>query len=203
SYTSKNVFGTNLCAADYYRFSTAGPYVLVIVSTMVNTLLTVRDETPVSSICLTRDAVNPEFYSYILVLRIICISISALIYVVILTKIKKRLLHMERRRHSPGYSAIGFLKRSTVTFGLTTANAVVFLLIPDVIKVTGFLELAQKRSILLYSLSMTNVILNAFILFFRHREIRNNIKRLFQVLQNRKRWMGNRVWVVTFSRING
>ncbi|KAK6752057.1 hypothetical protein RB195_003466 [Necator americanus] len=74
---------------------------------------------------------------------------------------------------------IGSLRRSTITVGLSTVNAVIFLLIPDIIKYLAIYNDSLTHIIILYSLSMTNVDLNALIFGFRHREIATSMRRFF------------------------
>ncbi|KAK6752056.1 hypothetical protein RB195_003466 [Necator americanus] len=152
----------------------AGPYVFVAIATIIEILISRQDGTKVSSFCLTVTAVSPGFHDYTLLLRIVCVSISALIYLVLISRLNK---HIEKAQING--VQIGSLRRSTITVGLSTVNAVIFLLIPDIIKYLAIYNDSLTHIIILYSLSMTNVDLNALIFGFRHREIATSMRRFF------------------------
>lgn len=169
------------CERKYNLLLGVGPYLCVAIATLTNMFVTLYDNTPVVPFCLTRYAVNPGFYSYILLLRISCIITSAFIYIAIIAKLVQFASKGKAHFTTLGqYTHNSSLRRSTITVGLTTCNAFFFLLVPDVIDITGIFNLALNYSTVLYSLSMTNVILNAGILFFRHREIRDKFTYLFR-----------------------
>ncbi|EYC04284.1 hypothetical protein Y032_0088g2118 [Ancylostoma ceylanicum] len=157
----------------------SGPYLFVGICTVVNAIITSQDETLVLSFCLTVNAVSRGFYDYILLLRISCISFSAIAYVLIIARLNKQFARMAKiqvgRRESHQFDSI---RRSTVTVGLSTANAVVFLLIPDIIKYIGIYDYSKTYVTILFSLSMTNVILNALIFSYRHMEILTSLKQI-------------------------
>ncbi|EYC38853.1 hypothetical protein Y032_0690g1562 [Ancylostoma ceylanicum] len=179
----------------YLKFGTqytvtilAGPYLYVAICTVINAVITLQDDTPVSSFCLTVTAVSPTFYYYMLLLRISCVFISALIYVVIIAHLYKHFARIEKMQASSRESSqFRSIRRSTITIGLSTVNAVLFLLLPDVIKYIGVFDYSRSNVTTLYSLSMTNVVLNAFIFAYRHKEIMENFKHLMCTLLRRRK----------------
>lgn len=152
-----------------------GPYFCVAIAAVANVILTFNDETPVTPFCVTRYAVNPEFYSFILSQRITCIAISTLLYIAIATK-----LYKFASKEKAGRAQRSMMRRSTITAGFTTMNAFVFLLIQDLFNATGCYDLFRTYSTAFASLSMTNVILNACILIVRHQDIRRNFAHLLR-----------------------
>ncbi|RCN35193.1 hypothetical protein ANCCAN_18948 [Ancylostoma caninum] len=141
----------------------------------------------VSSLCRTANAVTPGFFDYISLLRISCILISAVIYMFVVAKLRKQSAKMGTTQ-APGFasSQLRGIRRCTVTVGLSVANAVMFLLIPDIIKYFELFDKSLGFIIILYSLSMTNVDLNVLIFVSRHKEIRRIIQqRLFVLLQRK------------------
>ncbi|KAL6737630.1 hypothetical protein Aduo_011257 [Ancylostoma duodenale] len=170
---------------QYTAIILAGPYLFVAICTVINAIITLYDDTPVSSFCLTVTAVAPVFYSYMLLLRIGCVTISALIYVGIVAQLKKHVARIEKMQvASHETSQYRSIRRSTITIGLSMINAVLFLLLPDVIKYIGIFDYSRSYVTTLYSLSMTNVVLNAFIFAYRHREIMGIFKFMCVLLQH-------------------
>ncbi|CAJ0603988.1 unnamed protein product [Cylicocyclus nassatus] len=164
-----------------------GPYLLVAAGTITNFCTTYRDETLVSSFCLTLNALTPQFYGYMLLLRIGCIASSALIYVVIVTRVNKQFTQMEKSQVRIVGQSHQFhnIRRTTSTVGLSTALAVIFLLIPDLIKYFDIFGLQTNYITLLYSLSMANVDFNILIVAFRHKEIIASLKRIIYLILRR------------------
>ncbi|EYC32730.1 hypothetical protein Y032_0002g1067 [Ancylostoma ceylanicum] len=161
----------------YTIITATGPYFFVVFCTMVNAIITLQDDTPVTPFCLTDRAVSKGFYYFILFLRIGCVFISALIYVVITAQLNKQFARMEKLqvagRESSQFRSI---RRSTITVALSTVNAVILLLVPDVIKYTGIFDHYRSYVVVLNSLSMTNVVLAALIFAYRHKEIRSSLR---------------------------
>ncbi|RCN47560.1 hypothetical protein ANCCAN_06331 [Ancylostoma caninum] len=144
---------------------------------MINAIITLQDDKPTTSFCLTDRAVRKEFYYFMLLERIGCVFISALIYVIVIAQLNKRFARMEKMqvasRESNQFRSV---RRSTVTVALSTLNAVVLLLIPDVVKYIGIFDYSRSYVSVLNSLSMTNVVLDALIVAYRHKEIRGSLK---------------------------
>ncbi|KAL6737631.1 hypothetical protein Aduo_011258 [Ancylostoma duodenale] len=173
---------------QYTVMTLTGPYLFVAVCTIINVIITMQDDTPVSSFCFTGDAVSPAFYCYMLLLRIGCVTISALTYIVIAVHMKKHFARIEKTQvASRESSQFRSIRRSTITVGLSTVNAVLFLLLPDIIKYMGIFNYSRSYVTTLYSLSMTNVVLNAFIFAYRHKEIMGSFKHFICILLLRVR----------------
>ncbi|RCN35194.1 hypothetical protein ANCCAN_18949 [Ancylostoma caninum] len=201
---------------QYTVITLIGPYLFVGTCTTINAMITLQDNTPVSSLCFTGDAVSSAFYCYMLLLRIGCVTISALLYVVIAAQLKKHFARIEKTQvASRESSQFGSIRRSTITIGLSTVNAVLFLLLPDIIKYMGIFNYSRSYITTLYSLSMTNVslaksniklqafnyssselslmtsklqvVLNAFIFAYRHKEIMESFKQFICILLRRGR----------------
>ncbi|EYC38859.1 hypothetical protein Y032_0690g1563 [Ancylostoma ceylanicum] len=102
----------------YNIFLSAGPYVFVFIASTTNALLALQDSTMVSSFCRTPTAVTPGFFDYISLLRIICILISAFIYVLVIVKLSKQTAKMGKMQ-APGFgsSQLRGLRRCTITVG--------------------------------------------------------------------------------------
>ncbi|EYC04287.1 hypothetical protein Y032_0088g2120 [Ancylostoma ceylanicum] len=164
----------------------ATPCVIVFIPTFINFMLTYTDETMISSLCVTAEAVYPGFHSYVLLMRISCILCSGLIYVFIVWRLKQHFARIERTTHNVGTTQMRNIRRSTVTVGLTTINALLFLVVPDIIAYFGIGGIHTKYATLLYSFYAANVNLNFVILIVRHHEIRNNIANIIRVILFRK-----------------
>ncbi|KAL6737632.1 hypothetical protein Aduo_011259 [Ancylostoma duodenale] len=175
----------------YHIVIIATPGVIVFVPTLVNLMLTIDDETMVSSLCITAEAVYPGFHSYVLLMRIICILCSGLLYVFIAARLKQHFARIEKRCHNVETTQMRNIRRSTVTVGLTTVNALLFLVFPDVIAYFGVGGIHTKYATLLYSFYAANVNLNFVILMVRHQEIRNNILYFIRVIILRRRHQNN------------
>ncbi|RCN32109.1 hypothetical protein ANCCAN_22094 [Ancylostoma caninum] len=102
-------------------------------------------------------AVYPGFHSYVLLMRIICILCSGLIYVFIVARLKQHFARIEKRCHNLGTTQMKNIRKSTVTVGLTTINALLFLVVPDIIAYFGIGGIHTKYATLLYSLYAVNV----------------------------------------------
>lgn len=83
-----------------------GPYIFVAICTTINTIVALHDSTPVSSLCLTRTAVLPGFYDYILLLRIACVFISAITCVLIVVLLNKVRCLMVREHQCREYTTV-------------------------------------------------------------------------------------------------
>ncbi|VDL70803.1 unnamed protein product [Nippostrongylus brasiliensis] len=166
----------------------SAPCVIVLIPTVVNLVLTLNDDSPVSALCLTKEALNPGFHDYMLLMRIISCIGSGMVYGYIALRLKQ---HFAKH----GIQVMGNVKvetnqlrnirHSTITVGvpgLTTINALVFLLIPDLLALFDLGGFYDNYPTILYSFYCINVNVNFFILVTRHKEIRQNFAYFVQVL---------------------
>nr|CDJ85916.1 7TM GPCR domain containing protein [Haemonchus contortus] len=164
----------------------ATPCVTVLIPTVVNFLLTINDHSWVSALCLTREAVYPGFHAYILLMRMACIISSGLIYLYIVLRLKQHLAKHEKVCHRVDTTQLRNIRHSTVTVGLTTINALVFLFIPDIVAYFEIAGIHQNYATVLYSFYCVNVNLNFLILITRHKEIRQNFAYFVRVILLRR-----------------
>ncbi|VDO75018.1 unnamed protein product, partial [Haemonchus placei] len=164
----------------------ATPCVTVLIPTVVNFLLTINDQSWVSALCLTREAVYPGFHAYILLMRMACIISSGLIYLYIVLRLKQHLAKHEKVCHRVDTTQLRNIRHSTVTVGLTTINALVFLFIPDIVAYFEIAGIHQNYATVLYSFYCVNVNLNFLILITRHKEIRQNFAYFVRVILLRR-----------------
>ncbi|WKY06557.1 hypothetical protein Q1695_006606 [Nippostrongylus brasiliensis] len=138
----------------------AAPCVIVLIPTVVNLVLTLNDDSPVSALCLTKEALNPGFHDYMLLMRIISCIGSGMVYGYIALRLKQ---HFAKH----GIQVMGNVKvetnqlrnirHSTITVGLTTINALVFLLIPDLLALFDLGGFYDNYPTILYSFYCINV----------------------------------------------
>ncbi|KAK5964187.1 hypothetical protein GCK32_020889, partial [Trichostrongylus colubriformis] len=101
---------------NYYNFVIiATPCITVSIPTMVNFVLTMNDQSVVSALCLTHEAVYPGFHQYILIMRMVCIISSGGIYVYIVLRLKQHLAKHEKACYRMDTVQLRSIRHSTVT----------------------------------------------------------------------------------------
>ncbi|XGW24611.1 hypothetical protein V3C99_006219 [Haemonchus contortus] len=123
--------------------------------------------------CSFSDSMYPGFRDYLTFYRVVCVIIAALMYVVVAVLVRKRFIATQKA-FVPSISKIQSQKimQSNITMGMTTLNAVIMLLVPDVMGFFDFPSSDFAVKLFLYSLLMNKTMINFLIIVVRHRELR-------------------------------
>ncbi|KAK6751709.1 hypothetical protein RB195_003243 [Necator americanus] len=132
----------------------------------------------VSAMCF--DSFYPPFRIPLFIHRWGCIILSALIYIIVSLLLYKKFARnvVKFRGTQPNVQQKKNLINATITMGLSTLNALLFMFIPDVLLFIRISK-AHLAFLILYSLMLNRIMFNFVLFVIRHREFRRIFTSIF------------------------
>ncbi|KAK0405736.1 hypothetical protein QR680_018168 [Steinernema hermaphroditum] len=127
---------------------------------------------PVSAFCFATTTLNPALMKSLRLLRFATVTLSIILYIPVVWKVYQILSDKSMNVGSHRQMA-----RLSITIGLTSLAALLFVLIPDAIIVFDLFGLRQSFHVFTYSINLFKGVFNLLVYTTKHRALRDTLRR--------------------------